>query len=158
MITTLAVIAGIFCAGTIVTYIGTLLIERAHRPRGHFIDVGGFPQHVIEMGQRDTQDALPVVMLHGASANLEDMRLALAEEFRGRRPVIFIDRPGLGFSLRDRDQGASTSYQAAVLRGVLDRLGVERAIVVGHSWGGALALAFALDFPERTAGLVLIAP
>ena len=158
MITTLEVIVGIFCAGTLVTYIGTFLIERAHRPRGRFVDVGGFSQHIIEMGPRDTQDALPVVMLHGASANLEDMHLALAEKFRGRRPVIFIDRPGLGFSLRNGEQGASPAYQAAVLRGLLDRLGVERAILVGHSWGGALALSFALDFPERTAGLVLIAP
>jgi pimeloyl-ACP methyl ester carboxylesterase len=156
--TTLAIIVAVLCAGAVVTCIGTLLIERAHRPRGRFIDVGGFPQHVIEMGRGDAQDALPVVMLHGASANLEDMRLALAEQLRGRRPVIFIDRPGLGFSQRDREQGASPAYQAAVLHGVLDRLGVGRAILVGHSWGGALALTFALDFPDRTAGLVLVAP
>ena len=79
--TTLAIIVAVLCAGAVVTCIGTLLIERAHRPRGRFIDVGGFPQHVIEMGRGDAQDALPVVMLHGASANLEDMRLALAEVY-----------------------------------------------------------------------------
>jgi pimeloyl-ACP methyl ester carboxylesterase len=156
--TTLAIIVGVFCAGAVITFVGTRLIERAHRPRGRFIDIGGFAQHVVETGPRDAQDALPVVMLHGASANLEDMHLALAEQFRGRRPVIFIDRPGLGFSMRDREQGASPAYQAAVLHGVLDRLGVGCAILVGHSWGGALALTFALDFPERTAGLVLVAP
>jgi pimeloyl-ACP methyl ester carboxylesterase len=156
--TTLAIIVAVFCAGGIVTFVGSRLIERAHRPRGRFIEVGGFPQHVIEMGQREAQDALPVVMLHGASANLEDMHLALAEQLRGRRPVIFVDRPGLGFSVRDREQGASPAYQAAVLHGLLDRLGVERAILVGHSLGGALALTFALDFPGRTAGLVLVAP
>ena len=45
-----------------------------------------------------------------------------------------------------------------MLRDIFDRLDVDRAIVVGHSWGGTLALTFALDFPQRVAGLVLIAP
>jgi pimeloyl-ACP methyl ester carboxylesterase len=156
--TTLAIIVAIFCAGAAITFVGTKLIERAHKPRGRFIDVGGFPQHVIEMGPQDGRDALPVVVLHGASANLEDMRMALNERFGGRRRVIFVDRPGLGFSTRPAKQGASPAYQAAVLRDILEQLGIERAILVGHSWGGALALTFALDFPERTAGLVLIAP
>ena len=75
-----------------------------------------------------------------------------------RHRVILVDRPGFGFSERKRGEGSSPAYQAIVLRHVLDRLGIKRAIVVGHSWGGALALAFALDFPERVAGLVLIAP
>jgi pimeloyl-ACP methyl ester carboxylesterase len=157
--TALIIIVGVFCAGAAITFVGTRLIERAHRPRGRFIDVGGFPQHVVEVGPQDVAHALPaVVVIHGASANLEDMHLALAEHFGGRRRVIYVDRPGLGFSARPARQGASPAYQAAVLRDILDRLGVERAIVVGHSWGGALALTFALDFPERTAGLVLVAP
>jgi pimeloyl-ACP methyl ester carboxylesterase len=158
MTTLIIIIVAVLAAGAVVTFVGTHLIERAHRPRGRLIDVGGFPQHVVEIGQPDAQAALPVVMLHGASANLEDMHLALAEVFRGRRPVIFVDRAGLGFSTRDGERGASLAYQATVLHSVLDRLGVERAILVGHSWGGALALTFALDFPERTAGLVLVAP
>ena len=152
------VIVGVFCAGAVITFVGTLLIERAHRPRGRFIDIGGFPQHVVELGPRDAQDALPVAVLHGAGANLEDMHLALAEHLAARRRIILVDRPGLGFSARRAEEGASPAYQAAVLRDVLDRLGVERAILVGHSWSGALALTFALDFPERTAGLVLVAP
>jgi len=156
--TTLAIIVAVFCAGAVVTFIGTRLIERAHRPRGRFVDVGGFAQHVVEMGPREAHNALPIVVLHGAGANLEDMHLALAEHLGGRHRVVFVDRPGLGFSARRTEDGGSPAHQAAVLRDVLDRLGIERAILVGHSWGGALALAFALDFPERTAGLVLVAP
>ena len=158
MITTLVVIVAIVCAGALITAIGTWLIERAHRPRGRFIDVDGFPQHIIEAGPRDAGDTLPVVVLHGASANLEDVHMALGERLGARRRVIFVDRPGLGFSARPVGQGASPAYQAAVLRNILDQLGIARAIVVGHSWGGALALTFALDCPERTAGLVLVAP
>jgi pimeloyl-ACP methyl ester carboxylesterase len=156
--TALIVIVGVFCAGAVVTFVGSRLIERAHRPRGRFVDVGGLPQHVVESGPQDARHAPPVVVLHGASANLEDMYLALGEHFGGRRRVIYVDRPGQGFSVRPVEEGASPADQATSLRGLLDQLGIERAILVGHSWAGALALTFALDFPGRTAGLVLIAP
>ena len=156
--TTLVIIVAVLGAGAVITLIGTRLIERAHRPRGRFIDAGGSPQHVIEVGASTAPDAPPVVVLHGAGANLEDMYLALAGPLAGRHRVIFVDRPGQGFSSRKAGQGRTPSDQAAVLRELFDALGVRRAIVVGHSWGGTLALAFALDYPARVAGLVLVAP
>jgi pimeloyl-ACP methyl ester carboxylesterase len=159
MTTLVIIVVGVLCAGGVVTLVGTWVIGRMHRPRGRFIDVGGFPQHVIDMGPgAAAAGAPPVVLLHGAGSNLEDMHLALGEQLAARHRVILVDRPGLGFSARKAGQGSSPSDQAAVLRDVLDALGVDRVIVVGHSWGGALALAFALDFPERVAGLVLVAP
>ena len=154
--TTRVVIVAVLCAGSLVTLVGTLLIERLHRPRGRFIDVGGFPQHVIEMGA--SAAAPPIVVLHGAGSNLQDMHLALGEHLAARHRVIFVDRPGLGFSARKSGEGSSPSDQATVLRDLLDALDIDRAIVVGHSWGGTLALTFALDFPGRVAGLVLVAP
>ncbi len=154
----LIIVVAIVCAAALTTFVGTRVLEAAYRPRGRFVDVGGFPQHIIETGSSDAGDALPIVVLHGASANLEDVHMALGERFGARRRVIFVDRPGLGFSTRPTGQGASPASQAAVLRGILDQLGIARAILVGHSWGGTLALTFALDCPERTAGLVLVAP
>ena len=68
-----------------------------------------------------------------------------------------IDRPGFGFSARGTRKSASPAFQAGVVNEIFDRLGVSRAIVVGHSWGGSLALTFALDYPQRVAGLVLVA-
>jgi pimeloyl-ACP methyl ester carboxylesterase len=157
--TTLIVVAVVLSAGAVVTIIGTRLIERAHRPLGRFIDVSGFRQHVVELGHdTDAGNALPIVLLHGAGANLEDMHLALGERLAARHRVILVDRPGFGFSARKSGEGSSPAYQAAVLHELLDRLEIERAILVGHSWGGTLALTFALDFPQRVAGLVLIAP
>jgi len=156
--TTLIVIAVVLGAGAAITFVGARLIERAHRPPGRFIDVGGQRQHVIEIGgEGATADAPPVVLLHGAGSNLKDMQLALGKRLGARHRLILVDRPGFGFSARKPRHGSSPEYQAAVLRDVLDRLGVDRAIVVGHSWGGSMALTFALDFPERVAGLVLIA-
>lgn len=155
--TTLIIVVTILAAGAVVTAVGTHLINRAHRPRGRFIDVGGFRQHVVELGSA-AAGAPPVVLLHGAGANLEEMNLALGNILAARHRVILVDRPGFGFSVRRKSGGSSPAYQAAVLHAVLDRLGIERPIIVGHSWGGTLALAYALDFPNAVAGLVLVAP
>ena len=152
---TLAVVAVLLGAGAAVTFIGARLVERAHPPRGRFIEIGGLRQHVVELGERI---APAIVLLHGAGCNLEDMRLALGERLATRHRVILIDRPGLGWSERSGLDGSSPAYQAAMLNAVLERLGAGRAIVVGHSWGGLLALTLALDHPQRVAGLVVIAP
>jgi pimeloyl-ACP methyl ester carboxylesterase len=151
----LAAVAEVLVAGAVVTVIGARLIERAHPPRGRLIDIGGLRQHVVELGA-DT--GVPVVLVHGAGCNLEDMRPALGERLAGRHRVILVDRAGLGWSERKGRHGSSPAYQAAMLRDVLDRLEVARAVIVGHSWGGALAATFALDYPQRVAGLVLLAP
>jgi pimeloyl-ACP methyl ester carboxylesterase len=157
--TTLIVVVAVFCAGCVATLIGSRLIDRAHRPRGRFIEIDGFRQHVVDMASGNTpQGAPPVVLLHGAGSNLEDMYLALGERLAAHHRVILVDRPGLGFSEREAGTGSSPGFQAAVLGRVLDRLGIDRVIIVGHSWGGTLALALALDQPRRIAGLVLIAP
>jgi pimeloyl-ACP methyl ester carboxylesterase len=156
--TTLVIVAACIVAAVVVTRLGVVLIEWAHPPAGRFVDIRGQRQHVVELGMGRGEAALPIVLIHGASCNLEDMRLALGERLAVQRRVIMVDRPGLGWSERPARQGSSPAYQAQVLRDVLDRLGVDRAIVVGHSWGGALALTFALDYPERVANLILLAP
>jgi pimeloyl-ACP methyl ester carboxylesterase len=153
---TLLVIAIVVALGALVTAIGSWLIGRAHAPRGRFIKVRRLRQHVVEFGTA-AGDATPIVLIHGAGCNLEDMRLALGEQLAARHRVILIDRPGLGWSKRKGRDGSAPKVQAAILREVLDRLGIERAVIVGHSWGGALAASFALDYPDRTAALILLA-
>jgi pimeloyl-ACP methyl ester carboxylesterase len=154
-------IAVILIIGAAITGIGTVLIAWAHPPRGRLVDVGGLRQHLAEDGAggaaQDPNKDIPIVLIHGAGCNLEDMRLALGERLRGRR-LVFIDRPGHGWSERRGADGSSPAYQASVVRDALDRVGVSRAILLGHSWGGTLALRFALDYPQRTSGLVILAP
>jgi pimeloyl-ACP methyl ester carboxylesterase len=88
---------------------------------------------------------------------MEDMRLALGEKLANTHRVILFDRPGLGWSSRPPgDAYASPARQAELVAEALTQIGVKRAIVVGHSWGGALATAYALAFPARTKGLVLL--
>jgi len=153
---TLIVIAVMLALAVLVTAAGSWLIGRAHPPRGRFIQVQRLRQHVVELGTA-ASDAPPIVLIHGAGVNLEDMRLTLGERLAVRHRVILIDRAGLGWSKRKGRDGSAPQFQAAILRGVLDQLGIAQTIIVGHSWGGALAVSFALDFPDRTAALVLLA-
>lgn len=139
-----------------VTLLGTRQIERAHPPVGRFVDVDGGRLHVVELGP---VDAPPIVLLHGASGNLGDMRIVLGERLAQRYRVILVDRPGHGWS--DRPGGradSSPARQAELVHQALMRIGVTRSLVLGHSWSGALATAYTLAYPEAVRGLVLLAP
>jgi pimeloyl-ACP methyl ester carboxylesterase len=146
----------VLAAGSIV---GARRIAQAHPPAGRFVEVGGGRLHVVDIDERTqpSDDDPPVVLLHGASGNLEDMRLALADRLKEHHRVILIDRPGHGWSERETDD-ASPARQAAMLAEALERLDVGRAVVVAHSFAGSVATALALEDPGRVAGLVLIAP
>ena len=161
MLATASIILFVVVLGLLVamTMFGVSRIEAAHPPAGHFIIVDGVRLHVSELGLAPgSPGAEPaVVLIHGASGNMEDMRLALGEKLAASHRVILIDRPGHGWSSRPSgDTYASPAYQAELVAKALEQLNVRRAILVGHSWGGAFATAYALAFPERTAGLVLL--
>lgn len=140
-----------------ITQAGVILIERSHGPSGRMIDVTGGRLHVVELGPRDAS-SLPVVLIHGASSNLESMRQPLGDLLSRNHRVILIDRPGHGWSTRDNLSHSTPAIQARMIDEALGKLGVDRAVVVGHSWGGAVGPAMAIDHPARVAGLVMLAP
>ncbi len=123
---------------------------------GTLIDVDGIPVHVLELGQENTGKA-PVVLIHGASANLRDMKIALGDTLASNRRVIMVDRAGRGYSGRP-DDGWRLETQATQINGVVKALGLENPIIVGQSFGGAVALSYALQYQEEMTGLVLLAP
>ncbi len=151
-----AVAVAIACL-VIVTQIGVVAIQKLYPPEGRFIDVAGARLHVVELGPQ-TSTELPVVLIHGASANLNAMREPLGTLLAQHRRVILIDRPGHGWSTRDNLRASTPASQAAMIDEALDKLGIPRAIIVGHSWAGALAAALALNHPSRVGGLVLLSP
>ncbi len=118
---------------------------------GRFATVDGVRLHYVEEGSGP-----PVVMIHGLASQLQSYTYALAERLRGTHRLIMIDRPGSGYSATA--SAATLGRQAHLVAGLMGHLGVDRALVVGHSLGGALALALAVDHPERVAGLALLAP
>jgi pimeloyl-ACP methyl ester carboxylesterase len=140
-----------------ITQVGVLLIERAHAPVGRMVDVTGARLHVVELGEQNTA-TLPVVLIHGASSNLESMRQPLGDLLARRHRVILIDRPGHGWSTREALSHSTPAMHAQMIDEALGKLGVDRAVIVGHSWGGALAPALAVNHPQRVAGLVMLAP
>ena len=121
------------------------------------IDVAGARLHVVELGPRDAAGPA-IVMIHGASSNLGAMRLPLGDRLARNHRVVLIDRPGHGWSTRDDLQGSTPAMQAKMIDQALEQLGVTKAIVVVHSLAGALGARMALDYPLRTAGLVMLAP
>jgi pimeloyl-ACP methyl ester carboxylesterase len=72
--------------------------------------------------------------------------------------MLFVDRPGHGYSERGAAENAYPDGQARAIAQLMDRLGIERAIISAHSFGSAIAASFALAYPERTAGLLFLAP
>ncbi len=99
-----------------------------------------------------------VVLIHGTLTTLEDMWLPLASHLSHNHRVVALDRPGHGLSRRRRLVDASPWRQAEIIRDALSALGLERPVVVGHSFGGTVALCYGLSFPEETAGIVALAP
>lgn len=121
-------------------------------PAGKFVELDGIRLHYVERG-----DGRPVVLLHGMGALVQDFGGAgLIDRVAERYRAIAFDRPGYGYSDRPRRTSWTPEAQAGLIAAALTRLGIERAIVVGHSWGTLAALAFALDFPDRVDGLALL--
>jgi pimeloyl-ACP methyl ester carboxylesterase len=152
----LLVVVAVLAVLALATQVGVLLIERAHPPQGRMIEVQGATLHVVELGSRDAAGP-PVVLIHGASSNLEALR-PLGERLAAHHRVILIDRPGHGWSTRARLEDSTPAIQAAMIEAALKKLDVGPAILVVHSWAGALGARIALDYPERVAGLVMLAP
>lgn len=136
--------------------------ERQAPPIGRFVyldadgDVDGTRMHVLDAGPRDSAKP-PVVLIHGASANLRDMKIALGDALASDRRVIMVDRPGRGYSSRPRS-GYALGVQAQAIKKAVDALGVEKPIVVGQSLGGAVALRYALQYQDDMSALVVLAP
>ncbi|RQZ65897.1 alpha/beta fold hydrolase [Burkholderia sp. Bp9004] len=112
----------------------------------------------LDTNYHDVGDGPPVLLIHGsgpgvtAYANWRLTMPALAEQFR----VIAPDMAGFGETERPRDYVYSMDHWVDHALGLLDALGVERAHVIGNSFGGALALALAIRAPERVGRLVLM--
>jgi pimeloyl-ACP methyl ester carboxylesterase len=141
----------------LVTQAGVKLIQRAHPAPGAMVEVVGASLHVVELGPRDAAGP-PIVMLHGASSNLEAMRLPLGEALAKNHRVILIDRPGHGWSTRARLDDSTPEIQGRMIAEALSKLGIGKAIFVVHSWAGALGARMALDYPQAVAGLMMLAP
>lgn len=128
-------------------------IGRLLPPRGRFVEVPGARLHVHETGSGPA-----LLLVHGLAGQMAHFDYGVAAELAQRFRVIAVDRPGSGHSERGDAGAADVSSQAAALAALVERLGLERPTIVGHSMGGAVALAMALEHPRSCGALALIAP
>jgi pimeloyl-ACP methyl ester carboxylesterase len=123
-----------------------------HGPMGEFATVDGTRLHYLARGT-----GVPVVLLHGNGSMIGDfIASGVFERVAPGCRVIAFDRPGFGHSERPHGRLWTPSEQASLLLKAFTLLGIERPVIVGHSWGALVALALAMQGPERVAGLVLL--
>jgi pimeloyl-ACP methyl ester carboxylesterase len=149
-------LVALFFALAGVTRAGVWSIERRNPPVGAFAEITGARIHYVHIPAPTGADLPPVVFIHGASANLKDQMLPLKPLLEGRAELLFLDRPGFGWSERGRNE--TLAAQADTIAALMDNIGIGRAVIVAHSFGGAITTAFARRHPDKTAGLVFLAP
>ena len=120
---------------------------------GQFVSVDGLRLHYVSRGV-----GKPVVFIHGNPGSHQDFSMTMFGDVSESHRVVAFDRPGHGYSERHNGASVTVEMQARLLRDALKQLSIERPILVGHSWGGAVALAMALESQQDVAGLVLLAP
>jgi pimeloyl-ACP methyl ester carboxylesterase len=126
--------------------------EKKHLPDGRFLTVDGVRLHFVDSGGHGP----PVVLLHGNGTMIADMAITglIKRASRQYRTIAF-DRPGFGYSSRPRSTAWTPSAQAMLFRKAFARLGIEKPIIIAHSWGTLVALGLALD-EDAAGGLVLV--
>ncbi|MDD9910351.1 MAG: alpha/beta hydrolase [Ahrensia sp.] len=154
LLITLVLVVAIFVALFIWTRLQVAQIEQAHPPQGQFVELSNGRLHFVDLQARG--DLPPILFIHGASGNLNDQRVAYENALSGTGRLIFIDRPGHGYS--DRAGADDPAKQADIYAQFLSEIGVESAIIVCHSLGCASAAAMAVNHPDRVQGLVFVAP
>jgi pimeloyl-ACP methyl ester carboxylesterase len=149
--TALAAAAGALAVSALINHQFAKRAERRHPATGRFIDVHGVRLHYVERG-----DGPVLVLLHGNGSMIEDFDSSGLIDLAARRHrVIVFDRPGFGHSTRPRRRVWTADAQAQLIHAALGRIGVSRALVLGHSWGASVAVSLALRYPQAVSGLVL---
>src|SRR5947209_16467124 len=133
-------------------YVASRVAHHYPQAQSKFVTVDGARLHFVIKGA-----GRPVVLIHGNPGSCQNW-YRLYGPITSHYCAVAFDRPGHGHSDRPNHRDITVEVQAQMLHAALKELNVEMPIVVGHSWGGSLALAYALAFPNELAGAVLLAP
>lgn len=153
----LLVVVAVLAALAIATQVRARAIEAKTPNIGELTDIGGYSLNALHIPAGPEADLPPIVFIHGASGNLRDQAGAFLEPLRGRAELLFVDRPGHGYSERGGPENDTPDGQANAIARLMEKKGIERAIIVGHSFGGAITASFGVLHPEKVEGLVFLA-
>jgi pimeloyl-ACP methyl ester carboxylesterase len=118
---------------------------------GKRVTADGVELHYVERGR-----GRPVLLLHGAFGAVQDFTATVFDPLAHKYHAIAFDRPGHGYSQRPAGEVCTPAVQARILHDALVRLGIERPVLVGFSWSGALVLAYGLAYPSDVSGIVTL--
>jgi len=127
--------------------------DQCEKPKEHYLNIENTRVRYVESGAGPD-----IVLIHGNAGSADDFDFQSLGRLCRNYRVIAIDRPGHGKSDRPRGSDATLPNQMQLLHETLSHLGVRRPVLVGHSWGGSLALAYAVDYPKELSAIVLLAP
>ncbi len=152
-----ALLGLILLGGAVFTWAHTRKVESRYPPTGRFMEVEGCRLHYLVRDPEAGEPLATIVLLHGAMSNLVEAMLGLGSGLSTRYRIIAFDRPGHGWSSRRRGiGGAQPAWQAKIIAEALRRLGVRNAVVVGHSWSGAVVPHFGLDHADVAGALFIL--
>jgi len=120
---------------------------------GRLIEAGPYRLHVAEEGR-----GRPLLLIHGLGGQIRNFARPMLDDLARDHRVIRVDRPGSGYSPRLASGRAHLSEQADAIAALIDHLGLEKPVLVGHSLGGAVSLATAIRHPGKVGALALVAP
>jgi phosphatidylglycerol lysyltransferase len=124
--------------------------EKRYPPEGEFVTVEGVRLHYVRKGSGP-----PVILLHGSDGFLQDFPAPLLGHLALEYDVIAFDRPGHGYS-EAPEETLGPAVQARLLLFAWQKLGIEKPLLVGHSWSGSLLMNFAVAQPDEITGIVLL--
>ena len=143
-------------------FLMVLLIERKYPPRGDFVDLEKAKIDFLTRKKiSDTKNSknAPVILIHGSSGSSADMELAFFDIFPDDIDLYAFDRPGIGWSKTKLSplEMSNPMKQAEAIHMAVKKLKLDKPIIVGHSWGGAVAIAYAKQFGDEVSGVVSLA-
>lgn len=133
----------------------TRAIEQAHPNIGELTDIGGYRLNAVHLSRPATADLPALVFIHGASGNLRDQFEAFAAPLAGRAEMLFVDRQVMAIPNAGLPKTPFPQVRPMPLPSSWKR-GIRSAIIIGHSFGGAIAAAFGMRHPEKTEGLLFL--
>lgn len=125
--------------------------EAEFPPEGQFITVDGHPVHYVQLGAGPD-----LVLVHGASGSTRDFTFSLATKLADEFRVTMFDRPGLGYTPALSAHGVTLDAQTDLLVDAAQQLGIDTPVVVGHSFGGAVLMDWAVRHPDSLSAAVSI--
>lgn len=155
---TLTGLAGLMLCAFIFTQWQSRQIAARYPNIGELIDIGGLRLNSVHVPRPATADLPALLFIHGASGNLRDPLTAFLRPLEGRAEMLFVDRPGHGYSERGDDANLTPDGQADAIARLLEKRGIGKVIVIGHSFGGVTTAAFALRHTDKVLGLVFLSP